>query len=159
MKKILFLLIATIITHVAYSQTKTMTCPTCMGKGVFVCPSCLGKGLIYDSYFGYSACYNCGGAGSFKCGLCHGKGKVVLPDYNPNINYNNTNSNSSTMTSTTPKKCSRCNATGNCKTCGGTGKVYDYGTLTIITHGKYERRCGVCNGSGKCGVCDGKGHF
>ena len=91
MKKILFLLIATIITHVAYSQTKTMTCPTCMGKGVFVCPSCLGKGLIYDSYFGYSACYNCGGAGSFKCGLCHGKGKVVLPDYNPNINYNNTN--------------------------------------------------------------------
>ena len=59
--------------------------------------------------------------------------------------------------STSPTKCSRCNGTGNCKSCGGTGRKYDYGPLSVISDSKYEHRCGVCNGTGKCGVCEGKG--
>lgn len=66
-------------------------------------------------------------------------------------------SSSSSSSSSSVSKCSRCNGTGNCKTCGGTGRKYDYGAMSITTHEKYEQRCGVCNGTGKCGVCDGKG--
>jgi hypothetical protein len=61
--------------------------------------------------------------------------------------------------SSTPSTCPRCNGTGKCKSCGGAGRKYDYGTLSIISDSKYEQRCGVCNGTGKCGVCDGKGHI
>lgn len=56
------------------------------------------------------------------------------------------------------KTCSRCRGTGDCQTCGGSGKVYDYGPSSVISKEKYVRKCGVCNGRGKCGVCDGKGY-
>lgn len=166
MKKILLLVLATIITHMAYAQTSTMTCPTCMGKGVFVCPFCAGRGLIYDFYFGYSACYNCGGAGSFKCGVCQGKGSVVLMDYNPNINYNNnlynnsssssSSSNSSSRNSSSDrygyKDCHSCKGTGICSTCDGDG-YYDY------MFGSGQLKCPNCHSSkvGRCGICGGTG--
>ena len=73
--------------------------------------------------------------------------------------YSTTPSTSSSSTSTSKSICSRCNGTGKCKSCGGAGRVYDYGSMTVITKDKYEHRCGVCNGSGKCGVCDGKGFY
>ena len=65
-------------------------------------------------------------------------------------------SSSSSYTSS-HKTCSRCKGTANCQTCGGTGKKYDYGTQSLVTHEKYVQRCGVCRGTGRCGVCDGKG--
>lgn len=64
---------------------------------------------------------------------------------------------SASTTSSTPRKCSRCNGTGHCKTCGGSGQVYDYGPASVISKDKYQHRCGVCDGTGKCGVCGGKG--
>ena len=79
------------------------------------------------------------------------------PDTSNDGTYYYSAPSSSSSSSTAPRKCSWCNGTGNCKTCGGTGRVYEYGPLSISTHEKYEQRCGVCNGTGKCGVCDGKG--
>lgn len=76
--------------------------------------------------------------------------------YSSGASYYSTPS-TSTSSSSSPRKCSRCNGTGNCKSCGGVGRVYDYGSATVISKDKYEHRCGVCNGTGKCGVCDGKG--
>ena len=58
-----------------------------------------------------------------------------------------------------PRKCSRCNGSGNCQTCDGSGKVYDWGSASVISKEKYTHKCGVCNGRGRCGVCDGKGHI
>lgn len=73
--------------------------------------------------------------------------------------YTSTSSYTSSSSMATSKKtCPRCNGTGNCKTCGGSGKVYDYGPASVISKEKYTHNCGVCNGRGKCGVCDGKGH-
>ena len=71
--------------------------------------------------------------------------------------YASTSSSTTSSYSSSPKTCSRCRGTGNCQTCGGCGKKYDYGTMSITTHKKYVQRCGVCNGTGHCGVCDGKG--
>lgn len=68
-------------------------------------------------------------------------------------------SSSSSSSSSSRKTCTRCNGTGNCKTCGGTGRVYDYGSMSIVSHEKYDQRCGVCNGRKTCGVCDGKGYY
>lgn len=79
--------------------------------------------------------------------------------YSAGASYYSTPSTSSSSSSSSPSKCSRCNGTGACKTCGGTGRVYDYGSASIISKEKYDQRCGVCNGSGKCGVCDGKGYI
>lgn len=73
-------------------------------------------------------------------------------------NYSKVSSYSSTTVSTSSKRtCSRCRGTSHCQTCGGTGKKYDYGSMSLVTHEKYVQRCGVCNGTGRCGVCDGKG--
>lgn len=76
--------------------------------------------------------------------------------YTPTTTSSYTPSSSSSST-TSKKTCPRCNGTGNCKTCGGSGQVYDYGSASVISKEKYVHRCGVCNGRGKCGVCDGKG--
>lgn len=78
--------------------------------------------------------------------------------YSAGASYYSTPSSSSSSSSS-PRKCSRCNGTGACKSCGGVGRVYDYGSATVISKDKYEHRCGVCNGTGKCGVCDGKGYI
>ncbi len=63
----------------------------------------------------------------------------------------------SSSTSSSHRTCSRCRGTASCQTCGGSGKKYDYGTKSLVTHEKYVQRCGVCRGTGRCGVCDGKG--
>jgi len=77
---------------------------------------------------------------------------------NSSSSYNSSYS-TTTSSSSSPRKCSRCNGTGNCKTCDGVGKVYDWGSASIVSKEKYVHKCGVCNGSGKCGVCDGKGYI
>lgn len=71
--------------------------------------------------------------------------------------FASSSSSSASSYSSSHKTCSRCRGTANCQTCGGTGKKYDYGTKSLVTHEKYIQRCGVCNGTGRCGVCDGKG--
>ena len=44
---------------------------------------------------------------------------------------------SSTSSSSSSKTtCTRCNGSGNCKTCGGSGKVYDYGSASVISKSK-----------------------
>lgn len=76
--------------------------------------------------------------------------------YTTGYNSAYTSASSSSYTAS-HRTCSRCGGSKKCQTCSGTGKKYDYGTSSLITHEKYVQRCGVCNGTGRCGVCDGKG--
>lgn len=78
--------------------------------------------------------------------------------YTPSYYPSTVSSSPSSSSSVTGSTCSRCRGTGSCQSCGGTGRKYDYGPMSVISDEKYEYRCGVCNGTGKCGVCDGKGH-
>ena len=87
----------------------------------------------------------------------YGMYNTSYPTSYESLSYPSYNTSYSSSESSSPRKCHYCNETGDCKNCKGTGKVYDWGTMSIASKEKYEHRCGVCNGSGKCGVCDGDG--
>ena len=63
----------------------------------------------------------------------------------------------SSSSSSSSSKCPRCQGTGLCKTCGGAGEVYDWGSGSVTTKSKYQHRCGVCKVKGQCNVCGGDG--
>lgn len=55
-----------------------------------------------------------------------------------NTNYSSSSyATSSTSSSSSGTTCRGCNGTGNCKRCGGVGKVYDYGSASVVTKSKY----------------------
>lgn len=58
-----------------------------------------------------------------------------------------------TESTSTNRTCQRCHGSGLCQTCKGQGTVYDWGTCSVVSKGKYTHKCRVCNGSGKCGAC------
>jgi len=59
-------------------------------------------------------------------------------------------------------KCSKCNGTGKCPTCGGSGYIIGRGSIErgpeIGFENKPERVCPTCNGTGKCPNCNGTGY-
>lgn len=54
--------------------------------------------------------------------------------------------------SSTYTTCGYCRGTGNCSSCKGEGKYYNYSASKWFT-------CGSCNGSGRCFNCFGKGKY
>ena len=128
------------------------------------------KNTIKRSFFIISVIANCLLQSSCSPELWMGvaEGLMGIPSYGMyntsyptsygSSSYGSYGSSSSSYSSSS-SKCSRCNGTRNCKTCGGSGKVYDYGPASVISKEKYTHNCGVCNGTGRCGVCDGKGYI
>lgn len=160
MKKLFIIIFLLVSTCAAYAQT-TVTCPTCSGNGAIVCPMCAGNGVTY-TMFGVSPCFGCGGARFIPCGVCFGSGSVTYtmpPVYNGGTYGGSLYDDSSSFSSSSGSKCTRCNGTGHCKSCGGAGRKVDWGPNSVISKDKYDQKCGVCNGSGRCGVCDGKGYY
>lgn len=122
----------------------------------------LGLIAVVTMCFSFSSCAFMGdvlqGMASYPA-YSYGTAYGYSSGYSSNSGYSTTSSTSSASSTYTSshKTCSRCKGTTNCQTCGGSGKKYDYGTKSLVTHEKYVQRCGVCNGTGRCGVCDGKG--
>lgn len=155
MKKIFILLFALLSVQLVDAQTTTQ-CYNCKGTGQILCGACGGNGGVFMPPFGYTACFACGGRGRLSCFTCGGTGYITIPTPYPTP-YPIPGPTPSINDSGSSTKCSRCNGTGNCRTCKGTGRVVDWGPSSITSHEKYEQRCRVCDGSGRCGVCDGRG--
>lgn len=106
------------------------------------CSYCIGTGTCADCIDG--ECFLCGGSGEEECfGCLDGECMDCSGDgYTYEANF---------YTGESEKvKCSGCNGSGNCRTCGGSGKedcseCYGNGT------------CGSCGGSAKCSRCGGSG--
>lgn len=109
---------------------------SCFVAGMFIMIAlgCMSQEPLYGGYGGYG--YGGYGYGGYN-------------SYPTNTSYSTGGS--------TSRQCPRCSGSGKCTTCKGTGRVYDWGPMSIVSEEKYDQKCGVCNGSGKCGVCDGKG--
>ena len=71
--------------------------------------------------------------------------------YNNSGNYSNSSSGTTQQHQRIKHTCRRCNGSGSCSTCHGSGHVMGFGN-------KYQTSCSSCYGRGRCASCGGTGY-